>query len=936
MNRFFLIGILVIISGIVYSQNYEIDAYNNQTVTTCTGTFYDSGGQSGGYAANENYKVTFCPGSSLLKIKLNFTSFGVSQGDFLTIYNGPNITSPLYGIFDMSMSPVGQQIQASASNTSGCLTCVFISQSTGTGWKANISCVSPCQLIYPELISSIPAINPDSVYIDLCLGDTLTLTGGGLFPENNLVYQQSNASSTFIWKFGNGTSDTGQTVQVLYDTIGGYDIDILIIDTNGCKSYQDLGIRARISTMPTFDSTFVTPTEICLGDTASFTGFVIPTSWQTTASLNMAGQTYLPDGSGTSYTSTLNFNIFNFGQTLTNINDLVGIFASLEHSFLGDLQIKITCPSNVTVVLKQYPGGGGTYLGEPIDNNAQPIPGVGYLYSWKPNPTYNTMVQESGSHFYSYINALGISVTNHAYLPAGSYQSYAALNSLVGCPLNGNWTLSVKDNIFIDNGYIFNWGIEFDQSILPTSWGFTPGYDPANIYWQPDPSIVSTNGNTIEVKPTTTGYKDYTFVATDSFGCTYDTTISVFVRTLPAVDLGPDIYICYNDSFPVITGDTGANYQYLWMKDGAFLGVNQTLQTDTIGNYVLFIDSAGYCSNSDTIFIGYQPLPQATFVIEDEKCGLANGSIQVIIANDTGQYTYAWNTIPPQNTSLASNLSAGTYMVTIDDGSCIYIDTFDVIEYPNPVTSFSEIIDEICGHADGSATVNVSGATPPVTYIWNTIPPQTDSIAVSLSAGTYIVTVSDSFCTVSDTVTITNYPGPDAEFIFTPKTAQMPFPKFTFEDITTGNPVAWNWDFGDYTGYSTIQNPFYTYSDQGKYVVLLEVKDINGCTDTVSHILEVKDASYIYIPNTFTPLNKDGLNDDFIPLGHNMDFENEFEMYIYDRWGQLVYFTDKYKPWNGKPNNSGDILEEGVYMYKIFVRELGGLLRTYSGSITLL
>ncbi|MFC1733826.1 PKD domain-containing protein, partial [candidate division KSB1 bacterium] len=309
---------------------------------------------------------------------------------------------------------------------------------------------------------------------------------------------------------------------------------------------------------------------------------------------------------------------------------------------------------------------------------------------------------------------------------------------------------------------------------------------------------------------------------------------------------------------------------------------------------------------------------------------------EIDIVGDTGNYSYTWNTVPPQNTSLISNLSAGTYIVTISDGSCIYVDTIDVINYPEPVISFTEIIDEICGHADGSATVHVSGGTPPITYTWNTVPPQIDSIAVSLAAGTYSVTVSDSFCTVSDQVSITNYPGPNAAFTFTPKTAQMPFPKFTFEDISTGMPVAWSWDFGDSTGYSNVQNPVYTYTSLGSYTVILEVSDINGCIDTVSHILNVKDVSLIFIPNTFTPSNRDGLNDDFMPLGHNMDFDHEFEMSIYDRWGRLVYYTDKYIPWNGRLNNNGEILKEGVYMYKVFVRELGGLLKTYSGNITLL
>lgn len=68
--------------NLILAQVYEIDTYNNQTVNTCAGTFYDSGGQSGSYAANEVYTVTFCPGIAGMKIRVDFTTFSLAKGDF--------------------------------------------------------------------------------------------------------------------------------------------------------------------------------------------------------------------------------------------------------------------------------------------------------------------------------------------------------------------------------------------------------------------------------------------------------------------------------------------------------------------------------------------------------------------------------------------------------------------------------------------------------------------------------------------------------------------------------------------------------------------------------------------------------------------------------------------------------------------------------------
>ena len=70
--------LLILPFGIdAYSQSYLINAANNgQTITTCTGTFYDSGGGGLGsdYKNNENYTLTFCSGNGN-SVKFDFSSF---------------------------------------------------------------------------------------------------------------------------------------------------------------------------------------------------------------------------------------------------------------------------------------------------------------------------------------------------------------------------------------------------------------------------------------------------------------------------------------------------------------------------------------------------------------------------------------------------------------------------------------------------------------------------------------------------------------------------------------------------------------------------------------------------------------------------------------------------------------------------------------------
>ena len=72
---------------------------------------------------------------------------------------------------------------------------------------------------------------------------------------------------------------------------------------------------------------------------------------------------------------------------------------------------------------------------------------------------------------------------NGVYLPEDDFATFA------GCPVNGQWTIVVQDNIGIDDGYIFEWGLFFDQSFFPNTSGYQNTV--ASDEWSSDPTIVS-------------------------------------------------------------------------------------------------------------------------------------------------------------------------------------------------------------------------------------------------------------------------------------------------------------------------------------------------------------------------------------------------------------------------------------------------------------
>lgn len=667
--------ISILITFQVSGQTYNIATNNGQTISTCSGTFYDSGGASGGYIAGQTYTITFCPSTTGAYINIDFTSWNVGAGDNLEIFDGNSTTSPSFGSLNSGLSPVGMVIGASILNPSGCLTLRWTSASANQGWVAAVSCGLPCQNYSVGITSSTPPFHLDSgyYYIDVCPGDTVSITAAGNYNLNDSVYHQSDATTLFIWNMGNYYSDTIQTITTVYDTIRGYNVELSAIDSNGCMASQTPKIRVRLSTQPAFDGTTQIRDEICQGDTTNLFGFATTKTWQATSSLSHAGTTYLPDGSGASYTSSLVFNVFAPGQVLQNAAEILAVKATMEHSYLGDLNIIVTCPNGQSATLKSYPGGGSTFLGEPIDNNSAQIAGLGYEYKWMPNGT-TTMLNAVGSYSHSFTDVLGTVYNNHSYLPpsssfpAGStalgpfptvnYLPETNYSALIGCPLNGSWSITVTDNLFIDNGYIFSWGIDFAQSVLPVSWSYEPLVSTQT--WNNTTSIINANGNQITIMPSDSGHYQYTYTVVDNFGCTYDTTLSVTVVPTPQVDLGNDTIIC---GFGIVNFDAGnalAGSTYLWNTGNP----TQVQSTNISGDYIAtvsYTNGSLVCSASDTVHVDQYDM--ADLDLGNDTCVTEDIVLYAKNKGNNPPFLYLWSDGSTADSLVVSQ--GGVYAVTV-------------------------------------------------------------------------------------------------------------------------------------------------------------------------------------------------------------------------------------------------------------------------------
>lgn len=175
------------------AQTYNMPTTGTVSYTTCGGTFYDSGGAGANYSASTGGATVTFTSSTGQSLQFTFTSFHTQQNnDILTIYDGPNTSSPIIGTFSGILSP-GIVISSTSS-----LTFRFQTNPNNNrpGWVANIACVVPP-----------PAYNMSNGTVVTC--DALFYDTGG--PSGNYGNNE-NIVQTFT------SSVPGQCIKFLFYT----------------------------------------------------------------------------------------------------------------------------------------------------------------------------------------------------------------------------------------------------------------------------------------------------------------------------------------------------------------------------------------------------------------------------------------------------------------------------------------------------------------------------------------------------------------------------------------------------------------------------------------------------------------------------------------------------------------------------------------------
>lgn len=197
-----------------------------------------------------------------------------------------------------------------------------------------------------------------------------------------------------------------------------------------------------------------------------------------------------------------------------------------------------------------------------------------------------------------------------------------------------------------------------------------------------------------------------------------------------------------------------------------------------------------------------------------------------------------------------------------------------------------------------------------------------------------LTATSDSGCVVTETKTnyITVLPKPKAAFNVDPPSALVTNPIISFTNLSVGGDSC-KWAFADLGTSDSCSPAPYAFVDTGKYVVSLITSNSYGCADTTMRTVIIEPDYVLYIPNSFTP-NADDVNDTFAAKG---SFIMDYDMTIYDRWGNVVYQTNDINlPWNGGYKGSTTVMPAAVYVYALKIKATNKKNYSYRGIVTLM
>ncbi len=736
-----------------------------------------------------------------------------------------------------------------------------------------------------------------------CISSATTVVGTGPLPGN--INITSNNVSCFGGNNGSATANVngGQQPYVYLWSNGGFNPTIsnlssgtyyvTVTSNGGCITTDTIVITQPASPLTAtttqintscFGSNDGAASVIPAGGTAPYAAI-----WNTNPIQNNLNATGLTSG---------NYNVFVTDNNGCNTSQSITITSPLPLSFNISSQQNVSC----------FGGNNGAIS---MNMNGGTAP---YSYNWNNNsfpnsPFINNLT--AGVYLLNITDDNGCTATNQYTITEPTLLIASVLNySNITC-----------------NG--FN-----DGTIQTTTTGGTLPY---SYQWIPS---VSTSANASNLS---SGYQ--VVAVTDNNGCIDTTAVYINEPSAIATIVQGGDTICPGQAINLSAFAFGGvgNFTYVW--NNGYNGANQLVNPSASTIYSVYAMDGNGCigtTDSTNVLVNDINLVNLSAVPDTSLCEGNTYLLSASINGGIGTYLFNWNNGlgVGQGPFIVTPLTNTNYVVTVTDvcGNSI---NEGVLVNVNPLPSVYVLpqTEIACGQVAldlSNNAINQSGST----YNWNfgngSYSTQEHPTQTYTQTGIYNVTltITSAFGCINSNqanMNVTINPQSIAQFEFNPRETDILNPEITFENYSI-DASFYTWTFGD--GKSSSQfNPIHKYETDGTYYITLVTSNNYGCKDTAVEKLIIDPKFNFYIPNAFTP-NADGDNDIFTAVGEEIE---DFQMQIFDRWGELIYETSNLQSgWDGTAKGGSDISMEGVYVYNIKLKDWEGLNHKFVGKVSLL
>ncbi len=674
------------------------------------------------------------------------------------------------------------------------------------------SCNTATATISPIIIVAGPNANFNMSTALGCAPQNVSFgnTSTGAQPANN--YQ---------WNMGNGNTYTNVTSPPVqnYPTQGSYTVTLIAGSACGFDTLQQTIV---IDSIPIMDLV-VTPLEGCSpltvvsvnnsqGNSLSYQWFIDGVFTYT--SQQIPNQIFTAPVGNNPQTHTIQLNVFNHCGLVTQTESII------VHPIVNAIFTASTdtiCEGGSITFTQASTGDQLTYAWDFDEGTTATTPGPHTITYANPG-TYNVELIVNG---FCGPDTLVIPITVLPYPVADFTPSV-----FIGCmPLNVAFT----NNSTL--GGTYNWN--FGTGATPTT----------STLYNPLPVTYNTGG------------MSYITLTVDVLGCASTHTDSVSINSLPipTFTVTPNngctpLDVAFTNTSAVTVGDT-----YDWDFGN---GNNSTVQNppneiytapglvDATYTVELIITTAAGCVDSISQTITVHPLPIADFTpLPDTVCA---GTNVAFLNNSTLGNTWAWdfgdgNTVTNMSPS-HPYAAQGTYtaqLIAISLFGCRDTISHNIVVDSIPTANFNFTI-ECLSDSTQFTDLSTGGIT---NWNWNfgdaSSSTLSDPAHLYATNGNFSVTLTvtnPAGCTNSNNQLVTVNAVPVAAFTTSSTCLSSPS---TFTDNTSGVPIAWEWNFGDGTPVSNVQNPTHTYVATGTYTVQLISFGGAGCSDTITGTITV-------------------------------------------------------------------------------------------------